>query len=594
MKREKISSKTEEQEFLSDITSGKYKDCYLYYHRQSTDEAESQKNSLEYQEAENTRFVGREGFRIAPITLSGFCKNGIISEKHSGFFEDDSITFTEDGKAQFSIDRPKFQQLLLFLSQGYFKGVVCLCWDRLSRNKADDTLVRKLMRKGVDFRFAYAKYEQSSAGELHMDVDSMFAAHHSRVTREKVMATIRASRERGLCTNRAPLGYLNLGSMEHKPLDPDRAPIIKRMFELYATGNWSLSDIARFANEQGLITTPRRRRRSAEEMLEEDINVADIPKISRLITISMVSRIFSSWFYTGRTIDNNGNYIKSNSHQALVSDELFNAVQLVLKRKNISIHYDKKIDLPLRGIIHCACCNRIFTPYTKKGIKYFSSRCKSDCSNAMRNFKFDFISEKIANHLKTLAFTENEIEIMDAKIITYLALLEHKKLTEQDDIERKKKKIRENLLYLDTNRLVLLSTGVYTPESFITEQNRLTYDLTTLQASEQASDIAMRETVSQVWKLSELVKDLGNTYYSGDPWERDKITRLIFSELSISQNMLIFKHKNEFRCFENRKLALSGPIDWLSELSHEKNQILEAIKHLENYLHLNNSSNIAN
>ena len=30
-------------------------------------------------------------------------------------------------------------------------------------------------------------------------------------------------------------------------LDPDRAPIIAEMFELYATGKWSLSDLARHA-----------------------------------------------------------------------------------------------------------------------------------------------------------------------------------------------------------------------------------------------------------------------------------------------------------------------------------------------------------
>jgi len=41
--------------------------------------------------------------------------------------------------------------MLQFVSLGYFKGVVCLCWDRISRNKGDDTVVRKLMRRGVDF-----------------------------------------------------------------------------------------------------------------------------------------------------------------------------------------------------------------------------------------------------------------------------------------------------------------------------------------------------------------------------------------------------------------------------------------------------------
>ena len=46
--------------------------------------------------------------------------------------------------------------------------------------------------------------------------------------------------------------------------------------------------------------------------------------------------------------------------------------------------------------------------------------------------------------------------------------------------------------------------------------------------------------------------------------------------------MLNFKVKSEFRCFENREFALGGPLDWISELSHEKDQISEAIKNLSN------------
>src|SRR5260221_2613734 len=106
------------------------------------------------------------------------------------------------------------------LSHTYFKGVICLCWYRASRNKGDDTIIRKLMKAGVDIRFTLAQYDKTSAGELHMDIDGMFSEHHSRVTREKVTITFRNARARGLCTHRAPVGYLNPGGMEHKPFDP--------------------------------------------------------------------------------------------------------------------------------------------------------------------------------------------------------------------------------------------------------------------------------------------------------------------------------------------------------------------------------------
>lgn len=547
-----------ERQMIAEIESGKFRDFYLNYFRQSTDEADNQKNSFEYQNGEIAGFFRREPLQIAPVTLTGFCTNGIIKERHSAFAENDDIIFTEDGKAQFAIERPKFQRLLLYLSKGYFKGVVCLSWDRLSRNKADEALIRKLMRKGVDFRFAYAQYEQTSSGELHMDIDGMFSAHHSRVTKEKVEATMRTKRNEAICTYRAPLGYLNLGEMEHKPLDPERAPIIKHMFELYATGDWNLSDLARWANEQGLTTIPMRRKRTEAEMLDDSFDIESIPQVSRPICVNAVSRMLKSRFYTGRTLDNEGKYVPSNSHEAIVDDELFDKVQVELKKKQTSIRYTKKLSLPLRGIVRCTHCGRVFTPYTQKGIQYFSSRCRDGCENTLRNFNFNFVAKKVGGIIAKLHFTDEEKAQLDERLGTDIALLEEKRHKELEQIERKKRKVREDLAYIRSNKLTLLKTGVYTPESLVDEEKRLSEELDTLQANESVSDAAMHETVQEVWKLSELVKDIEPTYSFASPHEKEEIIRLIFSELSISQNTLKFKCKIGFQCFENRLLTFGA------------------------------------
>lgn len=554
----KTSIKTE-KELIEAILKGVFRDFYLIYNRRSMDEAESQKNSISYQKSENTKFAFRERLPIAQLTIKGFVADGIISESHSGFTEDDDVVITEEGLVQYRIDRPKFQRMLQFVSQGYFKGVICLCWDRISRNKGDDTVIRKLMRKGVDFRFAYAEYEKSSSGALHMDIDGMFSQHHSRVTSEKVTITIKNSRDKGLCTYRAPIGYLNNGSMEEKPLDPERAPIIKQMYELYATGDWSLSDIARWANEQGFTTVPMRRRRTKEEMLAEEDEVEEIPKVARPVTENHISRILSNRFYTGRTLNNQGEYVSSNSHEAIVSDELFEEVQKQLKKKTTSIHYTEKLDQPLRGVCRCAYCERVYTPYMKKGIQYYNSRCTKSCKNTDKNLSFDKIDKKISGLITSLYFTDDEIEQMDARAGTDIALLEEKRQKELDKVERKKKKVREDLVYIRSNKLTLLKTGVYTPEGLIEEEEKLNDELSELQNAEQASDVAMHETMKEVQKLSELIKNVAVYYQFAKPHEKEQIVRVIFSELYISQDTLQFKVKKGFEAFENRLLAVCDP-----------------------------------
>ena len=554
------TTKTEEK-IIKDILNGKYRDFYFIYNRKSTDEPNNQKNSISYQKIENARFAKNEQFPVAPITITGFCTNGVISEKHSGFKEDLDVTISNEGMVQYHIDRPKFQKMLQFVSQGYFKGVICLCWDRISRNKGDDTVVRKLMRKGVDFRFVYAKYDKTSSGALHMDIDGMFSQHHSRVTSEKVTITTRNNREKGICTYRAPIGYLNEGNMDYKPQDPERAPVIRQMYELYSTGEWSLSDIARWAKEQGFTTVPMRRRRTKEEMLDEELDIADIPKVSRPITENTVSRILTNLFYTGRVLNSDDEYISSISHEAIVDDELFNRVQAMLKKKKVSVHYVEKLNELLRGFVRCSECNRVYTPYTKKGIQYYNSRCTKECSNNFKNFNFNFIQEKIEGLITNLYFTDEEIEQMDARVGTDIALLEESRNKELDQLERKKKKVREDLTYIRSNKLTLLKTGVYTPEGLIEEENKLNKQLIDFQEQEQVSDVAMHETMKDVQKLSELVKNVVPYYQFANPQEKEQIARVIFSELYVSENTLEYKVKNGFECFENRFSTICDPTE---------------------------------
>ena len=396
-----------------------------------------------------------------------------------------------------------------------------------------------------------------------MKIEGMFAKHDSRVTSEKITLTLKNAREKGICTYRAPIGYQNLGEMEHKPIDLERAPIIKQMFEYYATGDWSLSDLERYGKEQGLMTIPIRRKRTKQEILaeEESDERVDVEKVSQPVAKNGISRILTNPFYIGKIKNSDGKYIDSISHEAIVSEDLFNQVQSMLNKRKVSIHYTEKTDLPLRGIVRCACsnCQRIYTPYIKKGIQYFYSRCVNGCENTHKSFNFEFIAKKVGELISNLHFTDEEIDQMDARIGTDIALLEEKRQKELNHIERKKKKIREDLAYIRSNKLSLLKTGVYSPEALLEEENKLNDDLMTLQSTEQVSDVAMHETMIDVQKLSELLKDVVPYYDYANPQEKEKIIRIIFSELYISHDTLQYKVKKGFECFENRFVASSGP-----------------------------------
>ena len=553
-----------------DILAGKYKDSYLPYSRKSTDDTDSQKNSITFQKKKLKDFCSDHGLAVAPITIKGFISNGYISEKHSAFKDGGEFTVTEDGQMMMQIERPKFQKLLHYLSKGYFKGAVFYCWDRASRNPADGVAIKKLISSGVDMRFVIADYDQSSAGALHMDVDDMFSQHHSRVTSEKVTANGKQTRKDGKVNYRAPIGYINEGNVDWKPLDPERAPIIAETFHMYATGDWTLSDIAFWCNEQGLRTVPMRRKRTQEEMLAEEEDEVTIEKVSRLITFNSVSRWLKSPFYIGMTLDEHGDYKKSASHEPLIDEKTFNRVQEQLNKKKVSKHYTDKLDLLYRGMIRCKDCERAFCPYEKKNHLYLGLKCKKDCTNTTKSINEDFIQEQVGEILTHLYFTDSESEQIDAHIKNDLAVLEQRREKQLERNERRKKTIREKLAYLRTEKLNLLQTGAYTAPDYMEESKVLEDELLSLQTEEQISDEAMSATVKDILKLSELVKNISFYWEHLENNEKETITRLIFSELYVMDNVVSFQCSQGFKAFETRLLSFCDPTGNRTPISRMK------------------------
>ena len=537
----------------------KYKDYYLIYCRKSTDDSVNQKNSLNYQVSENTRFSKRENLPIAQVDIKGFCTKGVIKESHTGFKEDEGFVINEDGTCTYKIERPKFSRMIKLLKDKKFKGVVFLCWDRASRNKNDDSMLRKLMKQGVDIRFVQTQYDtKSSSGELHMDVDGMFSQHYSRVISEKVRNQNKKLREEGVCTYKAPVGYINSGDPRNKPIDPIKGPIVRSLFEKYSEGTWSLADLAKWAKEQGLTSHPSKRRRTKEEILsDEDIK---LEKISRPIDFTGIQRILRNRFYLGefRDKDNPKGWSKSLSHEPLISETLFDSVQNLLTKNKVSVHYVQKKQYSYRGLLRCDICNRVYSPYTKKGIDYYGARCKRDCLNPNKSINASFIEDKIGEKIQKLSFTDNELEQIDSLVKNDIKILEDKRKKDIEQIDRKKRKIREDLTYLRENKLSLLRSSVYSPENFLKEELELSKKLDELNNQEQASDTAIHEVIKDIVLLSELLKDAYLYYLCAKPDEKKEIILKIFSELTLSGETLKYKCKDGFRLLEEPRFAYCG------------------------------------
>jgi hypothetical protein len=96
---------------------------------------------------------------------------------------------------------------------------------------------------------------------------------------------------------------------------------------------------------------------------------------------------------------------------------------------------------------------------------------------------------------------------------------------------------------------------VFIHQTFLKEEDELNSKLVSIQNAEQASDASIHEVIKDIVKLSELLKYAREYYSFANSREKEKIIRTIFSELSISGDMLKYKCKNGFQALENRFIS---------------------------------------
>lgn len=534
--------------------SNQYADFYIAYTRKSTDDIDNQKNSIEYQAQEIKRDLARQGIEIAPLTIEGFCTEGYITEHHSGFKEDSEFETNPDGTISISVDRPKFLMLVNLLRQKKFKGVISLCWDRFSRNEADDMLTKKLLKQGIDVRFVQVKYDSSSSGALHMDIDGMFSRHYSRTISEKVRNTNKKLRSEGKCLYNPSLGYISLGSA-NKPFDPERAPLVKRIFELYATGEWSFNSLADWANKQGLTTRPTRRNRTKEEKLQ-GLQLQDLPKVSRPVTAKTIENILHNPFYIGK-IKHKGEIFDSTAHQPLIDVGLFYKVQSLIKQKNVNVHYPDLAFFTYRGLIKCGICQRIYSPYTQKGISYYRSQCKKGCPNTVKNVNDNFISGKVQEIIGKIHFTDEEIRTIEEDSQTEIEKLQDSRNKQLDDLRFQYNKAVDNLDFLLNDKLNLLRTGLFTPAQIIEEEGRLKSLIKDFQNKMSAYSESTQAMLDFVISFSELAKYASIYYPYALDTEKQRLVVETFSELFIEHGELKYKAKQGYDALLSRHCAKS-------------------------------------
>jgi len=389
------------------------------YIRKSTDEDDRQVLSLESQEAELNEFASREHLSVV----------GVFRE---------SQTAKEPG-------RVKFNEMLARVELGHAEGILAWHPDRLARNSIDGGKIIYLVdsEKIQSLKFPTFWFEPTPQGKFMLNIAFGQSKYFVDNLSENTKRGLRQKLRRGEWPGWAPVGYLN-DKLKHVVVpDTDRAPLVRKLFERYATGNYSLKDIQNIANTLGLFS-----------------------RGEKVLSVSLIQSILSNPFYYG-VFKYNGELYEA-KHEPILPKKLFDAVQKVMANKAKPKKQSKVAEYPYRGLLLCAECGCAITSETQKGHHYY--RCtKKRIACSQKYVREEVLTEQINDVLEKVSLPPSWAESM-------LAELEKARVQEAQDGILFAQKLKSEIAELDEKLEKLLDAhldGVVSKEEYTSKKQKL-------------------------------------------------------------------------------------------------------------------------
>src|SRR3990167_8747878 len=253
---------------------------YILYARKSTEEDDRQILSIEAQVFELKEFAAKEKLEI--------------------------VASFQEAKTAKEPGRVKFAEMLSLIEKGRAEGI--LSWnDRLARNSVDGGKVIHMIDRGLikSLKFPTFWFEPTPQGLFMLQIAFGQSKYYVDSLRENVTRGMRQKVRNGVWPSKAPLGYLNNPKTRGIDINREKAPKVKKIFTLYATGNYNFRELAEWY-----------KRVNTKSNLDKDMAISQVP------------RILQNVFYLG--LMKYKGEIFEGTHEPLISKKLFDRVQEIM------------------------------------------------------------------------------------------------------------------------------------------------------------------------------------------------------------------------------------------------------------------------
>ena len=312
-----------------------------------------------------------------------------------------------------SDNRPDFLKMIKDSYRHLFQGVLVYQLDRFARNRYDSAVYkRKLKKNGVRVFSARENISDDASGVLMESVLEGMAEYFSVELSQKVKRGMKLNAESCYYNGGVvPLGYkleivsddrfnnnIKKAVKKRYAIDEDKAPIVKKIFEMYANDK-RMVEIINYLNSLGLTTT-----------------------YNKPFNKSSIRRILENKKYIG--IYTYQDEEIQDGIPRIIEDDLFYKVQQELEKNGLSpARRRAKTEYLLSNKLYCGLCKEKMigksgTSKTGKLHTYYS--CKSAINHHcdMESIKKDDIEDIIAQACQDI-LTNDNIDLIAKKIVEY-------------------------------------------------------------------------------------------------------------------------------------------------------------------------------
>jgi site-specific DNA recombinase len=426
--------------------------------------------------------------------------------------------FVDAGESAKTSARPKLQAMLKRLAKGDIRYVIVHKVDRLARNRFDDvTINASIIESGAQLVSVSENIDETPSGSLMHGIMSSIAEFYSKNLATEVTKGMIQKLQAGGTVSMVPLGYRNVTKtaggrvIKTVEVDTERGLLMHWAFEAYATGKYSLNTLVNALESKGL-TFP-----------------ATEKKPERPVRFNQLYKLLTNKYYTGivtwRGVEYQGN------HPRLVSEELFNAAQEVLRRHAVSGERSYRATHYLKGSLICSRCKSRVTfgiSSNGKGIQYKYFFClgrhekRTDCD--LPFMQSHLIEKAINKEYASEPIGAEEITTLRTQLLHDLSVYEKTRTKKQTLLETRIKKL-ESERYRWAEKAM---EGTVPDDIAKEKQTGLAKQLKQANKELRQHTVSIQKAKQGIDKLCDLVEQCNKLYVGGKPSFRQDLNQALF------------------------------------------------------------------